>query len=72
MDDRTARRWKRTISPILDDWPAASEMLLGPLLRFPDFRTAVRVAPLIRPASWVMRGEPRGRALFAGIAAHSS
>jgi phytoene dehydrogenase-like protein len=72
MNDRTARRWKRTISPILDNWPAASEMLLRPLLRFPDPRTAVRVAPLIRPASWVMRGEPRGRALFAGIAAHSS
>jgi len=68
--------WRRFFGPLVESWPDMKMDLLSPLLRMP--RQPLRMAKFgmhaMRPAASLAKSlfrEPRARALFAGIAAHS-
>jgi phytoene dehydrogenase-like protein len=68
--------WRRFFGPLVEAWPAMKLDLLSPLLRMPKqpLRMAKFGLHALRPAASLARSlfrEPRARALFAGIAAHS-
>jgi len=71
-----AASWRTLLKPLVDDWPALTRELLGPILHLP--RSPLLLAKFglyaMLPAATLARsafqGE-RARALFAGIAAHS-
>ena len=73
--DADARAYRRVMSPLVRDWEAISRGVMGPL-RMPRNPIAMGRFGLraMRSARGVARGwlrTERGRALFAGIAAHS-
>lgn len=69
------RAWRRLFEPLVNSWEQLAPMILGPL---PLPRSPVALAqmgvralwPAQGLAEWVFQTE-RGRALFAGLAAHS-
>lgn len=72
--DRT--RWRDLFHPLAENWDALAEDLLAPILRWP--RHPLMMARFgknaLQPASFFARNRfenPRTRALFAGLAAHS-
>jgi phytoene dehydrogenase-like protein len=71
--------YRRLVTPILDVWETAESLVLGPLP--PHLRVVARSGRLVRPAAAALGSAAsfatrafstrRGRALFAGLAAHS-
>jgi phytoene dehydrogenase-like protein len=71
-----ARAYERLLGPLVREWPALEEAVLGPLLRPPRRPLALARFGLsaLRSAAGLARGTFRGeraRALLAGCAAHS-
>jgi phytoene dehydrogenase-like protein len=75
---RDAKAYSRLMTPLVRDWRTLEEFMLGPfspsqILRHPLALTrfgALALLPARPLANLVFRGE-RGRAVFAGMAAHS-
>jgi phytoene dehydrogenase-like protein len=68
--------WRSFFGPLIEAWPDMKLDLLSPLLHIPKrpLRMAKFGMHALRPAASLARSlfrEPRARALFAGIAAHS-
>jgi len=71
-----AAAWRSLLKPLVDDWPALTREILGPILHLP--RSPLLLAkfglyamlPAATLARSAFKGE-RARALFGGIAAHS-
>jgi phytoene dehydrogenase-like protein len=68
-------RWRTLLAAAVADWPKLAEMLLGP---WPLPRHPIALARFGLGALWPAQGlaqtwlrTPRGRALFAGLAAHA-
>jgi phytoene dehydrogenase-like protein len=73
---RDAEAYRRRIAPLLDDWPYFKSEFLRPI-RFPrhPLRLAKFGVPALLPARMLAKlafKDLRARALFAGIAAHST
>jgi phytoene dehydrogenase-like protein len=73
---RDAEAYRRRITPLLDDWPYYKSEFLRPV-RFPrhPIRAAKFGIPALLPARLLAKlafKDARARALFAGIAAHST
>jgi phytoene dehydrogenase-like protein len=73
---RDAEAYRRRIAPLLDDWPYFKSEFLRPI-RFPrhPWRLAKFGVPALLPARLLAKlafKDARARALFAGIAAHST
>ncbi len=69
-------RWTALFEPVLDAWPKLESELLGPLVHVPraPFALARFGLQALLPATSLARlrlRTPAGRALFAGVAAHS-
>ncbi len=69
-------RWRSIFEPFATQWPALAQEILGPLLHRPShpFLLARFGFKGMQPAAGFARSRfnnPRSRALFAGIAAHS-
>jgi len=70
------RAWRDLMQPAADRWPEFAEDSLGPLLRFPThpFRMAKFGLSALQSAQGFAKSHfanPRTRAIFAGLAAHS-
>lgn len=71
-----AGAWRRVVGPLVRDWDALTDSILGPMLRVP--RHPVTMARFGLRAAWPAKtlaarlfdGEP-ARGLFAGLAAHA-
>jgi len=68
--------WKRLFDPLVRHWPEFVQDALGPILRIPShpLRMAHFATHAFQPAVSLARhrfSNPRTRALFAGLAAHS-
>ena len=68
--------WQRLFGPLAADWEAMAPDLLSPLLRWPRhpfkmLRFALQAASSARGLAESAFTTPRGRALLAGLAAHS-
>ena len=71
-----ARAWRSLVTPIVDSWDAFAQSALGPALRIPrhPFLMARFGMSAFQSASKLALhhfAQPRTRALFAGLAAHS-
>lgn len=74
---RDGKSYARLFRPLADDWPRLEQALLGPLVRPPRHPVALARFGLnaLSPAQGLARrkfSDERARALFAGLAAHSS
>lgn len=71
-----AQAWRNLVSPIVDSWDAFAQSALGPALRIPRHpflmaRFGVSAFQSARKLALHHFTQPRTRALFAGLAAHS-
>jgi len=72
-----AASWRSLFQPLVEDWPALTRELLGPMLHLPHSPLLLArfglyaMLPATVLAKSAFRGS-RARALFAGIAAHSA
>lgn len=70
------RAWRRLVGPLVGNWEALLESVLGPLLRLPHHPLTLArfggraLPPATALARTVFRGH-RARALFVGMAAHA-
>ena len=72
---RDGRTWRTLVGPIAESWETLGPLITRPLFRVPENPLAMlKVIRGVLPASVVARRfkEPRVKALFAGIAAHST
>lgn len=69
------KRWRSLMRPIVEHWEAFAQDSLGPIVRIPHhpLRMAHFGLTAVQPAQRVVKSftNPRTRALFAGLAAHS-
>jgi phytoene dehydrogenase-like protein len=67
--------WRRLVEPIVTHWSEFTQDALGPMVRIPKHPLLMARFGLsgFQPAQMLVRGfrNPRTRALFAGLAAHS-
>ena len=71
-----AQAWRNLVTPLVDSWDAFAQSALGPVLRIPrhPFLMARFGLSAFQPARKLATNHfsnPRTRALFAGLAAHS-
>jgi phytoene dehydrogenase-like protein len=71
-----AQAWRSLVAPIVDSWDAFAQSALGPVLRIPRHpflmaRFGMSAFQSARKLALHHFAEPRTRALFAGLAAHS-
>jgi phytoene dehydrogenase-like protein len=71
-----AKAWRKLVQPVVEDWDAFAQDALGPVVRLPrhPFLMARFGLAAFQPARRVAEhhfSQPRTRAFFAGLAAHS-